>query len=522
MKNRADIEVESTPVIDLNRHGLIDAANSGDEEDEDIGLPGEWDNEKTEVYSDAEEEGNAFLIDANGEQFSITAFPYVLGRGNECDLVLTGKGVSRKHAEIVFQSGRFVVNDLNSLNGIKVNGYKVSRVILEEGDVIKLGDVSLTYSQGGEVSSAAPKEKKSLFGKSSKPAMDEDGTFGASPAKKLTKGLAIGVSLCVVAAVAWVGFQQFNDSQRAQNQIVSLPGEAGQQQQSTTSQAQVANDDSQQTAASAQAPQEQASGNAPAPAIGAPPPSIAMAPLKSSQTSSLNSAATKPAYSEPKPEPKPKPVEPKVTKTPTVNKTQRAATNLLAKADNQFLDGNAPELFSKMSNLENNSRVYAGTKAKLKNKHEELARLYTLYEKGQKAFVSGDKRGAFVAWSSFLEKESELFNNKRSVYGDQVTARVVDEYVNRGNQASKDGKHHEAYRLWEKALTLGESVAAKIAIDNANTKSRQLYRKALRLEYVNSSKAKELWEEVVNLVPPGSEYHTKASSKLAWYDRWGA
>ncbi|MDX1693499.1 MAG: FHA domain-containing protein [Ketobacteraceae bacterium] len=518
MKNGADIEVESTPVIDLNRHGLIDAANSSDDIEEGS-LPGEWDNEKTEVYTDAEEDGNAFLIDADGEPSPITAFPFVMGRGTECDMVLTGKGVSRKHAEVVFQSGRFVVNDLNSLNGIKVNGYKVSRVILEEGDVIKLGDVTLTFSQGGTPAPAKPK-KASLFNKPKEtPAADE--TFGPSPAKKFTKVAVIGVSFCVIGAVAWVGLQQFSDSQRAEQQLIgaAAPAQAtNQNAQRQAAQQQPEQRNQNTSAAQTAAAPAAATATAPKPAVGAPPPSIAMAPI-APQNKLPESRPSKP---EKVSAPEPEPVKPVEKKAPTINRTQQAAAKLLASAESEFLSGNAPQLFTNMTKYENNSQVYASTKAQLKNKHEELARLYGLYERGQKAFVSGDKQGAFVAWSSFLEKEARIFGKAKSVYADQVTSRVVEEYVSRGNEASKAGKHHEAYELWQKALSIGESVAAKIAIDNANTKSRQLYRQALRLEYVNSSKAKELWNEVVNLVPPGTEYHTKASSKLAWYERWGA
>ncbi|MCG8669815.1 MAG: FHA domain-containing protein [Pseudomonadales bacterium] len=504
MKNGVEIEVESTPVIDLSRHGLVDAANSGDDDQEDVGLPGEWDNEKTEVYTDSDEEGNASLVDADGEQYPITTFPYVLGRGNECDYVLTGKGVSRKHAEIVFQSGRFVVSDLNSLNGIKVNGYKVSRVILEEGDTIKLGDVSLTFSYGGEAKPQASKSK-SLFGKS-KEAAPLDDTFGDAPSKKIMKGAIAAATFLVVVGVGWLGFQQFSDSQRVEEQIVSMP-----KQSQTSSPAA-----KQQPATQQAQPQVAAASVKSAPsAIGAPPPSIAMAPIKplSAQPAIQEPVAPKPVYKAPAPKPKPK---------PTVNKAQQSAQRLLASADSEFLNGNAPQLLGKMTQLENNSRVSGATKSKIRAKHEQIAKLYALYEKGQRSFVAGDKQGAFVAWSSFLEKESKAYGKRKSVYADQVTARVVDEYVERGNSASKQGEYHKAYKLWQKALGVGESVAAKIAIDNANNKSRQLYRKALRLEYVNSNKAKELWGEVVNLVPPGTEYHTKASSKLAWYDRWGA
>ena len=139
-KKSEEFAVESTPVIDLSKHMLSDGPENFSAND-----PLEsWDNEKTEVYVDSDDDtGNAALLDNEGNRHPITAFPYTLGRGNECDFVLNGKGVSRKHAEIVFQSGRFVINDLQSLNGIKVNGYKVNRVILEECDAIKLWEVFL-------------------------------------------------------------------------------------------------------------------------------------------------------------------------------------------------------------------------------------------------------------------------------------------------------------------------------------------------------------------------------------------
>lgn len=517
MNKGADIEVESTPVIDLNRHGLVNAANSGED---DVEMPGEWDNEKTEVYTDSDEDGNAMLVDADGEQYTITAFPFVLGRGTECDFVLTGKGVSRKHAEIIFQSGRFVVNDLNSLNGIKVNGYKVSRVILEEGDVIKLGDVALTFSHGSDQppAPAAKPRKNSLFNKTNADnSLPEDNTFGPSSGKKAIKLLALGVTTIIVLGGGWVAFQQFTNAQRAQQQIVVAPS-------SSQANAPKAEDSNKNEQSSGSVAQEEVDRQEPvATAAGAPPPSIAMAPISNNKPSvrSIEPELTPSPAKSPAPS---KPEAPKATSAPEpqVNKIQQAAARLLASAESEFLKGDAPQLFTNMTKYENNSRVFAGTKSKMKSKHEELARLYALYERGQKAFVSGDKQGAFVAWSSFLERESQVFGKKKSVYADQVTTRVVEEYVERGNKAAQDGKNHDAYRMWEKALDVGESVAARIAIDNVNTKSRQLYRKALRLEYVNSNKARELWNEVVDLVPPGTEYHTKASSKLAWYDRWGA
>ena len=147
--------------------------------------------------------------------------------------------------------------------------------------------------------------------------------------------------------------------------------------------------------------------------------------------------------------------------------------------------------------------------------------LYAAYKKGNQTFRSGNKEDAFEQWMAFLDKEKSIYRNSRkSVYSIEVASRVMQEYVDRGTAAKANGKHHDAYRFWKQALTVGDSVDAKVAINHADLKSKQLYRKGLRLEYVNSQKARDAWKEVVMIVPPGTEYHTKANSKIAWYSQW--
>src|SRR5690606_4240874 len=112
MKNGVeDFVVESTPVLDLKKQGIPSASASfapSSSASERV-----WDADRTEFDTDAGgESAVAALIGEHGETYPITTFPFVMGRGSECDLVLQGKGVSRRHAEIIFQSGRFVVNDL--------------------------------------------------------------------------------------------------------------------------------------------------------------------------------------------------------------------------------------------------------------------------------------------------------------------------------------------------------------------------------------------------------------------------
>ncbi|MFI5179613.1 MAG: FHA domain-containing protein, partial [Vicinamibacterales bacterium] len=79
-----------------------------------------------------------------------------IGRGQENDLVLPdpGKGVSRMHAELRFEHGRYVIIDLNSQNGTWVDGQRVQRSEVSPGSEIALGPYRLRLK--GVVAAAKP------------------------------------------------------------------------------------------------------------------------------------------------------------------------------------------------------------------------------------------------------------------------------------------------------------------------------------------------------------------------------
>lgn len=66
-----------------------------------------------------------------------------IGRSPRCTLCLDDPTVSRMHAEIGRTVGGWVVRDLRSTNGVKVNGRLVSDWALNEGDELVLGDFTL-------------------------------------------------------------------------------------------------------------------------------------------------------------------------------------------------------------------------------------------------------------------------------------------------------------------------------------------------------------------------------------------
>jgi hypothetical protein len=72
----------------------------------------------------------------------------VIGRSRDCDVTVEDANVSRHHAEVRPSGGSWIVRDLGSTNGVKVNGQRVdpSRPqSLRAGDVIELGTSKLTF-----------------------------------------------------------------------------------------------------------------------------------------------------------------------------------------------------------------------------------------------------------------------------------------------------------------------------------------------------------------------------------------
>jgi pSer/pThr/pTyr-binding forkhead associated (FHA) protein len=68
-----------------------------------------------------------------------------LGRAKVNDIVLGDVAVSSEHCRVRPEEGRFVVLDLKSTNGTFVNERRVSRHVLAEGDVIKVGESALEF-----------------------------------------------------------------------------------------------------------------------------------------------------------------------------------------------------------------------------------------------------------------------------------------------------------------------------------------------------------------------------------------
>jgi pSer/pThr/pTyr-binding forkhead associated (FHA) protein len=75
---------------------------------------------------------------------------YTIGRRTGNDLSISDKSISRKHCRIDFDGENFWLIDCGSHNGTYVNGRRVSRCMLYDGDLIRLGKVKVDFHRAAE------------------------------------------------------------------------------------------------------------------------------------------------------------------------------------------------------------------------------------------------------------------------------------------------------------------------------------------------------------------------------------
>jgi hypothetical protein len=76
-----------------------------------------------------------------GETFPLEGDQLVIGRDASNNITINDAEISRKHARLSFQGGKYILEDLGSTNGSFVNGQRLAGpVVLKPGDVVSLGE----------------------------------------------------------------------------------------------------------------------------------------------------------------------------------------------------------------------------------------------------------------------------------------------------------------------------------------------------------------------------------------------
>ncbi|MEZ5219277.1 MAG: DUF3662 and FHA domain-containing protein [Ilumatobacteraceae bacterium] len=89
---------------------------------------------------------NARIVLPNGDPVPLGQETATIGRLPECTVILADPNVSRRHAELRNVSGTWIISDLGSTNGVKLNGVRIdSEKPLRPGDMITIGVIHLRF-----------------------------------------------------------------------------------------------------------------------------------------------------------------------------------------------------------------------------------------------------------------------------------------------------------------------------------------------------------------------------------------
>ena len=159
LTSRPQIDLETDERLGLGEFGIqaqqLSAPEEEQQQDVEAG-PSAGEFGHTMVYSPdraaprvesapGQEQRRQALLVGDGRRNVLSGSKVVLGRSRECDIVVSDPNVSRRHAELRRDDGRWTIVDLGSTNGIKVNGRRVSDAALREGDRVTLGVTDLTF-----------------------------------------------------------------------------------------------------------------------------------------------------------------------------------------------------------------------------------------------------------------------------------------------------------------------------------------------------------------------------------------
>jgi FHA domain/zinc-ribbon domain len=105
--------------------------------------------ELLERLGDIGTSGPALVVRSGGGRAGDTFAPQgertTIGRSPDCGIFLDDVTVSRRHATLVQDDGRWAIEDGGSLNGTFVNRRRVDRVDLDDGDEVQIGKYRMTF-----------------------------------------------------------------------------------------------------------------------------------------------------------------------------------------------------------------------------------------------------------------------------------------------------------------------------------------------------------------------------------------
>jgi hypothetical protein len=84
-------------------------------------------------------------LSVDGERYEVTKRRTLIGRSKECDIQIDDPSASRRHAELRQEGTAYWIVDLDSTNGLEVNGMRTQRAKLDHGDKVTIGSTDIAF-----------------------------------------------------------------------------------------------------------------------------------------------------------------------------------------------------------------------------------------------------------------------------------------------------------------------------------------------------------------------------------------
>jgi Protein of unknown function (DUF3662)/FHA domain len=157
LTSRPVVEFETDDRLGLGEFGIQTRVVNLEPEDEEEPVPEPESSGRTMIYSTAgriseplEERARSrhktALLLMGGKRLVVGPAGATMGRSRQCDVTVDDPNVSRQHAEVRPRGGSWVLSDLGSTNGSRLNGHRVEgSEVLKPGDEIELGTTVLRF-----------------------------------------------------------------------------------------------------------------------------------------------------------------------------------------------------------------------------------------------------------------------------------------------------------------------------------------------------------------------------------------
>ena len=147
-----------------------------------------------------------------GKVFDLTGGELTVGRVADNRIQIEHASVSGHHAVFKLDALDYVIKDLDSTNGTRINGERVSQQKLRRNDILRLGNIELLYDSehqppGQPMPQPSARVNLNECGTHGRPPGFANASLVAKPVRgSLDKKWKMGIAVCALLALAGVGY----------------------------------------------------------------------------------------------------------------------------------------------------------------------------------------------------------------------------------------------------------------------------------------------------------------------------